>query len=240
MGIAKSACAGRPLATVSPNMAFWSMRRVCCALVIASIWAVGMTQEHGISLDAADSEVAAEGPVAWHRASLALVEATSAKKTKVPKKKKTKPQQLKTATDPKQVKKSKFIRRPSGTFPTKEKKSKAAKIERQYLARKKVMADKKEKKWQKQVLQVKVDRMATKIMKSNKKKIQKHLVKDAKRKKVRKKGYKAKEKAKREKLEAESDAEKGTYQVERRHKADHAIKHAAKVVERLKDLPGKE
>merc|ERR1719247_54197 len=214
------------------------MRRVCCALVIASIWAVAMTQEHGISLDAADSEVAG-GPVP---ASIALVqtEATSAKKMKPKKKGKTKPQKLKTVKNPKQVKKSKFIKRPSGTFPTKEKKSKVAKIERQYLARKKVMADKKEKKWQKQVLQVKVDRMATKIMKSNKKKIQKHLVKDAKRKNVRKKGYKAKEKAKREKLEAESDAEKGTYQVERRHKADHAIKHAAKVVERLKDLPGKE
>merc|ERR1712094_62204 len=120
MGIAISLCLTSTLATVSPIMAFWSMRRVCCALVIASIWAVGMTQEHGISLDAADSEVAAEGPVAWHRASLALVQTEATKKTKVPKKKKTKPQQLKTATDPKKVKKSKFVKRPSGTFPTKK------------------------------------------------------------------------------------------------------------------------
>merc|ERR1712159_937167 len=96
-------------------------------------------------------------------------------------------------------KKSKFIKRPSGTFPTKELKSKAAKIEREYLARKKVIADKKEKKWQKQVLQVKVDKLATKIMKKNKKNIKKQLKAAKKVKDVRKKAYTAKLKAAREK-----------------------------------------
>merc|ERR1712139_180061 len=220
----------------SRDMVVWSMRW-SCALIVVSIWAAGMTQEDGVplSMSAVDS-TSSQGPAAASIEFLQATPATSAKKkaAAAAKKTKTKPQKLKTLAGGAKSKKL------SGKFPTEELKSKAAKIEREYLARKKVIADKKEKKWQKQVLQVKVDKMATKIMKSNKKKIVKKLKKSAKIKAVRKKAYTSKLKAKREQGTAETDAEQGLFAVERREKADEAIGHAEKVVERLKDLKGKE
>merc|ERR1711939_619686 len=76
-------------------------------------------------------------------------------------------------------------------------------------------------------------------MKTNKRKIKQKLKASKKVKDVRKKAYTAKLKASREKGEAETDAEKAAFSVERREKADEAIGHAEKVVERLKDLKGR-
>merc|ERR1711998_45453 len=64
---------------------------------------------------------------------------------------------------------------PKGTFPTAKLKAQAAKIEREYLARKRVVAEKKEKKWNKKVLQVKVDKFADKVQVKKKAAVKKNM-----------------------------------------------------------------
>merc|ERR1711934_594908 len=219
---------GRSSQLALSAMAF-RIKRSHVALVIACVTACSMAQEHGAPIQ--DAAQLSESAPASTGEFLQLDAAKTAVKKVASK---SKPQKLKTVAP------TGVAKVPTGTFPTEMLKKKAARIEREYLARKKVIADKKEAKWQKQVLKVKVDRLATKIIRKNKKKIVKNLKRAKKVRDTRKKAYKSKLKAKKEKKKAQGLVKTRTYTIERREKADVAIKSGKKMIAKIKDEKGKE
>jgi hypothetical protein len=128
--------------------------------------------------------------------------------------------------------------KPSGTFPTEALKEKAGKIERRFLARKKVMADKRKAEWAKKVLQAKVDKLADQTLAAKDKKVQERLMKKKKMKVVRKLAYKAKLKAKKEKKEGRKFASRSMITGEKAEKAKVAVGKAVGVFESMRDAEG--
>merc|ERR1712072_202763 len=220
---------GRSSQLALSAMAF-RIKRSHVALVIACVTACSMAEEHGAPiLDAAQMGESAPASAGEF---LQLDAAKKAIKKKVSKK--SKPQKLKTLAP------SGVAKVPSGTFPTEQLKKKAERIEREYLARKKVISDKKEAKWQKQVLKVKVDKLATKIIKKNKKKLIKNLKQSKKVRDTRKKAYKSKLKAHKDKKKAQGLVKDRQFSIERREKANVAIASGEKMIAKIKDEKGKE
>lgn len=128
--------------------------------------------------------------------------------------------------------------KPSGTYPTEALKEKAGKIERRFLARKKVMADKRKAEWEKKVLQAKVDKLADQTLAAKDKRVQERLRKKKKMKVVRMKAYKAKLKAKKEKKEGRKFASRSMITGERAEKAKVAVGKAVGVFESMRDAEG--
>merc|ERR1712070_194514 len=125
-----------------------------------------------------------------------------------------------------------------GVFPSKHLKAKADEIARKFLAKNKIIADKKEKKWRKKVLRVKVNKSADQMIRKKNKKVKKKLKRVAKLIKVRKKAYKAKLKAKKFLNTADIDEDHIINSKEREGKAIKELDIAKAHVKKLRDMPG--
>jgi len=209
-------------------------------LVISSIWALSIAEEHEmVSMDVPDGVSGVTGDMGLAvDAKLSAVEFLQMRKGKVSKKglkikgKKGKKKKLKV------LKKPMRAARYKGSFPSAKLKSNADEIARKFLAKQKLLADRKERKWQMKVLKVKVNKAADQMLRKKNKRVKKKLKKAAKLKKQRKKSYKAKLKAIKFKDTANIDEDHIVNSDERAKKAVKELNIAASRVRHLRDMKG--
>jgi len=127
---------------------------------------------------------------------------------------------------------------PTGDFPTQELKEKSRDVERQYLAKQKVIADFKEEKWRKKVMKVKVSKYADYLEEIKAKQLSVETEKNAKITAVRKKENDAKNTVTANRQRADDLDAKMAYGDERQKKANAALKSAIKQVGALKNGQG--